>query len=56
LIEPFVGQLEIGDVLNFTGYYFMCPQQVILKGSDRCVSPLLGCFVAFDLVKVNPFT
>lgn len=23
LIEPFVGSLEIGDVINFTGYYFM---------------------------------
>ena len=55
LIEPFVNQIEIGDVINLTAYYFMCPQQQIERGSERCVSPFLGSFVAFDLVKVNPF-
>jgi len=25
LMEPFVNQLEIGDVVNLTAYYFMCP-------------------------------
>lgn len=23
--------------------------------NERCISPLLGAFVAFDIVKVNPF-
>ena len=55
LIEPFINQLEIGEVVNMTAYYFMCPQQAIQKGSERCVSPLLNSFVAFDLVKINPF-
>ncbi len=55
LIEPFVNSLEIGDVVNLTAYYFMCPQQQIQKATERCVSPLLGSFVAFDIVKVNPF-
>ena len=27
LIDPFVNALEIGEVINFTAYYFMCPQQ-----------------------------
>jgi hypothetical protein len=25
------------------------------KNTEKCVSPLYGSFVAFDLVKVNPF-
>ena len=25
LIEPFVNQLEIGDVVNLTAYYYMTP-------------------------------
>jgi len=25
LIEPFVNQLEIGDVVNLTAYYYMNP-------------------------------
>jgi hypothetical protein len=55
LIEPFVNLLEIGDVISLTAYYFMCPQQQIEKTTERCVSPFLGSFVAFDIVKVNPF-
>jgi len=42
-------------VINLTAYYYMNPQQTIQKGSDRCVSPLLASYVAFDIVKVNPF-
>ena len=42
-------------MINLTAYYYMNPQQTIQKGSDRCVSPLLASYVAFDIVKVNPF-
>eukprot|EP00347_Sterkiella_histriomuscorum_P018336 403345893 len=53
LIEPFVNFLNIGEVINFTGYYFMCPQQQMIQ--EKCISPLLSAFVVFDVVKVNPF-
>jgi len=25
LLEPFIGQVEAGQVIAFTGFYFMCP-------------------------------
>ena len=31
----------------------MCPQQQIVN--QRCISPLVGSFVAFNILKVNPF-
>lgn len=31
----------------------MTPMQTFVDG--RCISPLVGSFVAFDIVKVNPF-
>ena len=40
-------------MICLTAFYFMNPQQKIVEG--RCISPLAGSFVAFDIVKVNPF-
>jgi hypothetical protein len=31
----------------------MTPQQKFVN--QRCISPLIGSFVAFDITKVNPF-
>jgi len=53
LIDPFLGSVAVGDVINLTAFYYMSPQQQIMNG--RCVSQLAGSFVAFDITKVNPF-
>ena len=53
LIDPFMGSVAVGDVINLTAFYYMSPQQQMVNG--RCVSQLAGSFVAFDITKVNPF-
>jgi hypothetical protein len=53
LVEPFINQVEAGDMICLTAFYYMTPQQKMVD--SRCVSPLAGSFVAFDIVKVNPF-
>ena len=53
LIEPFLNQVEVGDMICLTAFYYMTPQQKFVN--QRCISPLSGSFVAFDIVKVNPF-
>ena len=53
LVEPFIGMVEVGDVINLTAFYYMCPQQQIVN--LRCISPLIGSFVAFNILKINPF-
>ncbi|CDW78228.1 UNKNOWN [Stylonychia lemnae] len=53
LIEPFLNSIQIGQVINLTGYYFMFPQQQFIN--ERCISALLGAIVAFNVIKVNPF-
>ena len=53
LMDPFVGTVNVGDMICLTAFYFLTSQQKIVN--ERCISPLEGCFVAFDIVKVNPF-
>lgn len=53
LIEPFINQVEVGDMICLTAFYFMTPQQRMVD--SRCISPLVGSFVAFNIDKVNPF-
>lgn len=53
LVEPFINTLEVGDVINLTAFYYMSPQQQLVN--QRCISPLVGSFVAFNVQKVNPF-
>lgn len=53
LIDPFLNQVEVGDMICLTAFYFMTPQQKFVN--QRCISPLVGSFVAFDITKVNPF-
>ena len=53
LTDPFIGHLEVGDVITLTAFCYMSPQQAVIK--QRCISPLIGSFVAFNFVKVNPF-
>ena len=52
-MEPFINTLEVGDVINLTAFYYMSPQQQVVN--QRCISPLVGSFVAFNVQKVNPF-
>jgi len=53
LVEPFISMAQVGDVINLTAFYYMCPQQQVVN--LRCVSPLVGSFVAFNILKINPF-
>lgn len=53
LVDPFISHLEVGDVISLTAFYYMSPQQSIVN--QRCISPLVGAFVAFNILKVNPF-
>jgi hypothetical protein len=53
LIDPFINRVEVGDMISLTAFYFMTPVQKFVE--SRCISPLQGAFVAFDIVKVNPF-
>ena len=53
LVDPFISHLEVGDVISLTAFYYMSPQQSIVN--QRCISPLIGAFVAFNILKVNPF-
>lgn len=53
LVDPFINHLEVGDVISLTAFYYMSPQQSIIN--QRCISPLIGSFVAFNILKVNPF-
>lgn len=40
-------------MICLTAFYYMTPQQKFVN--QRCISPLVGSFVAFDITKVNPF-
>ena len=31
LVDPFIGHLEVGDVINLTAFYYMSPQQSIVN-------------------------
>jgi len=53
LIDPFINTANVGDMICLTAFYFLTPQQKFVN--QRCISPLLGNFVAFDIVQVNPF-
>jgi hypothetical protein len=53
LIDPFINQVEVGDMISLTAFYYMTPKQKFVD--QRCISALSGAFVAFDIVKVNPF-
>ena len=45
--------VQVGDVINLTAFYYMCPMQQVVN--LRCLSPLVGSFVAFNILKINPF-
>jgi len=31
LIDPFIGMVEVGEVINLTAFYYMCPRQQIVN-------------------------
>jgi hypothetical protein len=53
LVEPFIGCLSVGDMVNLTGYFYLTPKQKIVN--QRCVSPISPSLVVFNIAQVNPF-